>query len=102
MNEIEFRKWLSAKEKPKKVISDTISRLKRIEREIDHCDLDEAYHNDRCEFLLEVFSKMGNNDKMKQFPNANLPVGKYYMSTYRHSLKQYIDFCDEQPISKNE
>lgn len=102
MNEVEFRKWLSHRGQQKKVISDSVSRLKRIEREINHCDLDEAYRNDRCEFLLAAFQKMGNNDNMKQFPDVDLPIGKYYMNTYRHSLKQYVAFCDEQTKSKHE
>lgn len=77
-----------------KVAGDTISRLKRIEREIDHCDIDEQYRSDRCEYLLQLFVSMGNNEEMKKYPSANLPIGKYYMSTYRHALKQYVQFCD--------
>jgi hypothetical protein len=38
---------------------------------------------------------MGNNDEMKKYSNTNLPIGKYYMSTYRHALKQYIQFSEE-------
>ena len=33
--------------------------------------------------------------EMKKYPNANFPIGKYYMSTYRHALKQYIKFLDD-------
>lgn len=94
MNEVEFRKWLSQKNIKIKVQGDCVSRLKRIERELGHCDLDEQYRNDRCKFLLDVFLNMGLNENMKKYPNANLPIGKYYMSTYRHSLKQYVEFCD--------
>lgn len=95
MNEVEFRNWLTQKGKNKKVIGDCVSRLKRIEREFGHCDLDDAYHSDQCKFLLSAFEKMGLNDQMKQYPNANLPIGKYYMSTYRYSLKQYVLFMDD-------
>lgn len=102
MNEVEFRKWLDDKGKKKKVISDTISRLKRIERELDHCDLDELYRNDRCEWVLAAFEKMGNNEKMQQFPNTKLPIGKYYMSTYRYCLKLYVQFCNQTIISEHE
>ena len=41
-----------------------------------------------------------NNDEMKKYPNANLPIGKYYMSTYRHALKQYIQFSDDVTSNK--
>lgn len=95
MNELEFRNWLKEKEKKPKVISDCISRLKRIEKELNHCDLDKEYHSDRCAFLLSVFENMGQNDNMNKYPNANLPVGKYYMSTYRHAIKQYVQFLDD-------
>lgn len=95
MNEVEFRKWLAEKGTNKKVQSDCISRLKRIERELGHCDLDKQYRNDRCEFIFGAFLKNGKNDTMKKYPHANLPIGKQYMSTYRHSLKKYVNFCDE-------
>lgn len=95
MNVVEFRKWLAEKGTNKKVQGDCISRLKRIERELGHCDLDEQYRNDRCEFILSAFLNMGDNEIMKKFPHVNLPIGKYYMSTYRYSIKKYIEFCDE-------
>lgn len=99
MNEVEFRNWLISKGTKTKVASDCISRLKRIEREINHCDIDEHYRRDRCEYLMSLFINMGKNDNMKKYRSVNLPIGKYYMGTYRHSLKQYVKFCDES-ISK--
>lgn len=95
MNEVEFRNWLEKNGMKKKVQSDTMSRLKRIEKEINRCDIDEQYRNDRCEYLLSLFMNMGQNEEMKKFPDANLPIGKYYMSTFRHALKKYVEFCDE-------
>ena len=95
MNEVEFRNWLINKGVKTKVAGDTISRLKRIEREIENCDIDEQYRSDKCEFLMSLFVNLGVNDNMKKYSNVNLPIGKYYMSTYRHSLKQYIQFCEE-------
>lgn len=95
MNEVEFRNWLLSNGRNKKVIGDIISRLKRIERELNPCDIDEQYRRDRCEYLLGLFLNMGDNDNMRKYLNANFPIGKYYMSTYRHAIKQYICFCDE-------
>ena len=95
MNEIEFRKWLSQKGTTKKVQSDFVSRLKRLERELNQCDIDEQYRIDKCNYLMSLFYRMGNNDSMKQHKNINLPIGKYYMSTYRYALKKYIKYCDE-------
>ena len=95
MNEVDFRNWLARKGTKKKVLSDCIYRLKRIEREINHCDIDEQYHSDRCEYLLSLFKNNGLNTLMEAYPDAQLPIGKYYMSTYRLALKKYIQFCDE-------
>lgn len=100
MKEIEFKLWLNKKGMNKKVQSDCVSRLKRIERELDNCDLDEQYNQDRCEFLLKAFLRKGYNDNMKKYSQANLPFGKLYMCTYRHALKQYVLFCDEVNAAK--
>lgn len=37
----------------------------------------------------------GLNENMKSFPDVTFPIGKYYMGTYRHSLKLYVIFCEE-------
>lgn len=94
MREVEFREWLKEGGMNTKVIGDTLSRLRRIEKEIKNCDIDEQYRRDRCQYLLEMFRNMGNNDFMNQCENSNLPIGKYYMNTYRLALKKYISFLD--------
>lgn len=91
MDEINFRNWLSAGEIKKKVQSDCISRLKRIERELK-IDLDKKHEETNLEDVLEAFTNMGHNAEMEKYGEVNLPVGKYYMSTYRHSLKMYSKF----------
>ncbi len=95
MNEVEFRNWLSKRAISKKMQSDLVSRIKRIEREINHCDIDEQYRSDRCEFLMNLFSNMGKNIEMQKFSDTNFPIGKYSMNTFRYALKQYISFSDE-------
>lgn len=94
MNEVEFKNWLSFKNTNKKVISDTISRLKRIEKELDFCDIDEEYQKDKCNYIKSLFFKNGENEEMKKFSKASFPVGKYYMSTYRSAINKYIEFKD--------
>lgn len=95
MNEVEFRNWLSTQNENRKIQSDIISRLKRIEREIDHCDIDEQYYSDKCKYILSLFLNMGINEEMKKYPYANFPIGKYAMSTFRYAIKKYVKFCDE-------
>lgn len=95
MNEVEFRNWMIRNNVNKKVQSDVISRIKRIERELENCDIDEQYRIDKCKSLMTLFLDMGTNNEMKKYPNANFPIGKYYMSTFRYAIKQYVLFCDE-------
>ena len=94
MDEIGFKIWLSKNNVNKKMQSDFISRLKRIERELNHCDIDEQYRSDRCKYLMCLFSNMGNNKEMKKLGDIDFPIGKYYMNTFRYALKQYISFLD--------
>ena len=101
MNEVDFRNWLMKNGHTAKVAGDYISRLKRIERELNYCDIDEHYNRDKCTYLFEVFMNNGKNDEMKKFPNSSLPIGKYYMSTYRLVIKKYISFRDDITL-KNE
>ena len=69
--------------------------IKKVEKEIENCDIDEQYRRDRCAYLMSLFLNMGLNDEMKKYPNAKFPIGKYHMSTFRHAIKYYISFCDE-------
>ena len=32
---------------------------------------------------------------MAEYSGVNLPIGKYYMSTFRYALKKYVALCDE-------
>ena len=90
MNEVDFKNWLTQKNVNKKVLSDCISRLKKIEKELN-CDIDEECKNDMCELLLSQFSKMGET-LIKEYPDCNFPIGKYSMNTYKLALKKYIEF----------
>lgn len=92
MNEIEFKQWLSDNDIGKKVQSDLVSRIKRFERAIKNCDIDEQYRNDKCEYLLSLFNNKGLNDSMIEYANSGLPIGKYQLSTYKYALKKYIEF----------
>lgn len=95
MNEVEFRNWLISNGINKKVQSDIVSRIKKIEKEIENCDIDEQYRSNKCDYLMSLFLNMGLNDEMKKYPYVNFPIGKYYMSTFRYAIKYYIRFCDE-------
>ncbi len=44
---------------------------------------------------MSMFLDMGDNDEMRKYPNANFPIGKYYMSTHRYAIKKYIMFLKD-------
>ena len=75
MNEMDFRTWLFRQGVNKKVASDTVSRIKRIEREVNHCDIDIEYRNDECSALLYLFKNKGINEHMNTL-EMSLPIGK--------------------------
>ena len=94
MDEIKFRNWLLKNGKNKKVCSDTISRIKKIERELGNIDLDEEYEKDQCQNLLNAFKNTGRNEQMEKY-NSNLPIGRYHLSTYKYAVQVYISFKNE-------
>ena len=78
----------------KKVCSDHIARLKRIEKSIEFCDLDDEYEKDKCESLLKLLSKKNNDEELKKRIIGHLPVGKYTMNTFKYSLRKYINYLE--------
>ena len=48
MDEISLRNWMKQQKINAKVISDTVSRLKRIEKEFNYCDLDDEFQKNQC------------------------------------------------------
>lgn len=95
MNELDFRKWLIYKKYNTKVISDTISRLKKIEHSVNNCDIDAEYQKDKCKYLLSLFANKGENKNMSILIENELPVGKYHLSTYKYALNIYLKFRED-------
>ncbi|HHX53968.1 MAG TPA: hypothetical protein GX704_03565 [Clostridiales bacterium] len=91
MNEVGYRVWSAQNGKNKKVVSDNVSRLKRLERELGQINIDDEYKKDQCHQLLSLFDNTGKNPEMKKY-NSSLPIGKYYLSTYKHALRTYIEY----------
>ena len=92
MNEVGFRKWLEESGTKKKVASDVISRLKRVEREFEQIDLDEEYDSDHCDRILSAFSNCGRNEVMESYPYATFPIGQYHLNTYKVAVRKYIEY----------
>lgn len=88
----EFRHWLICNGKSPKVASDTIARIKRVEQELK-ISVVEEYKKDQCYQLLSLFDNTGRNEEMKKY-HTSLPIGKYYLSTYKYAIKLYVSFCE--------
>jgi len=101
LNEIEFRNWMVSLDKNKKVIGDSISRIKRIERELGNIEIDEEYKKDQCFHLLSLFENTGRNDEMSKYSTI-LPIGKYSLNTYRYAINLYISFLNANSQSDSE
>lgn len=80
MNEIYFRAFLISKKYSKKLCSDFISRIKRLENSIENCDVDNEYDKDRCKKILSLLENNGDNEELKKYIE------------YRDALNQGFEF----------
>ena len=94
MRELDFYIWLTSNNTPKKLCCDYISRLKRLEHSLLNCDIDEEYKKDKCISLLDLFDKSGQNEKMTSRHIGNLPIGRYYLATYKYAINKYLKFLN--------
>ena len=96
MNEVEFRGWLEESGKNKRVISDSISRMRTLQRELG-VNLDDEFKKDKCETIMNALTiNKGDNDIMKRYGDVSLPIGKFTLGTYRYSLKSYIAYKESK------
>ena len=97
MNIVGFSNWLLSKGHNKKITSDIVSRLKRINREILYSDLhtniDEQYNFDFCKGLLNLLSR-DMDKKNNVLRNTNLPINKPEISNYKTSLNKYLKYLE--------
>lgn len=97
MNTVEFNNWLLSNGTNKKVASDIVSRLKRIDRDLLYSEsstsVDEQFNIDSCSSLLECLSK-NNRDANNIIQNSSLPVNKTEISNYKSALKKYIKYLE--------
>lgn len=98
MDEMNFKKWLNNQDVSLKMQSDLNSRIKRLERAIKNCDIDEQHRNDKCDYLLSLFENKGINENMKKVGEVDLPVGKYQLSAFKYALNKYINFLEDTQV----
>lgn len=94
MDELGFRIWLSEKGVPKKQIKDSCSRVKSIESTLSpNYDIEEEFKKDKCVKIMHLFDKKGALFKVC-CTDVTLPIGQYYLSSYKLALRKYIEFLE--------
>lgn len=94
MEDARFKNWLKNKYS-KKISTDIVSRIRRVERYLETSSIEDEYEKDKCAFVLSIFENKGINERMRSLGKVDLPVGKYYLSTYRHAIERYIRYRTE-------
>lgn len=92
MKELEFRKWLYENEVSKKMQSDFVSRLKRLETKLEIFDLDEEYKYDKCQKLLDYLSNGCKNSPYAKGPFLRGTSNQY--TVLKYAVKKYISFLE--------
>ena len=95
-----FKIWLIKNGNSPKIASDTICRLKKLDRALIESPISSSvnseFNKDNCENLLKCFSKNGENPIMDYFKLYSLPIGKDgIINKYK---QKYILFKKEFPI----
>lgn len=92
MKELDFRKWLNVNGVSKKMQSDFVSRLKRLETKLEIFDIDEEYKKDKCEKLLKYLS---NGCKEIPYSKTLELLGTSNQHTVlKYAVKKYISFLE--------
>ena len=90
MKELDFRKWLNENGVSKKMQSDFVSRLKRLEIKLEIFDIDEEYKSDKCQKLLKYLSEGCKNSPYSKGLSLKGTSNQYIVLKY--AVKKYIYF----------
>ena len=98
MDESGLRNWLTQQGVNPKLISDIVSRLKKLCRDFS-IDLDKEYQTDGGTRVLNLFNKKGDGlGAISQ--NSTVPIGRYSLATYKLAVKKYLVYLSEQEHSR--
>ena len=89
-----FKEWLIEKGTNKRVISDLLSRIERVNKSYD---LDKYYSDGAKEELLEFFTYSKKDESEGLEPIASIEIaGSYYngLASLKRAIKQYFEFLD--------
>lgn len=85
MNEMDFRRGLHTMSLSRKVVSDLVSRVKRVERVLG-IDVDEEYQKDKCKRVMNVFMGGVNVEQ-----GWCIEVDEIKKRTYKYAVVKYIN-----------
>ena len=92
MKELEYRKWLKTSGVSRKMESDFVSRVKRLETKLCIYDIDEEYQYDKCERLLKYLSSGCKDSPYSK--SLELPGTSNQYTVLKYALKKYISFLE--------
>ena len=92
MKELDFRKWLNENGVSKKMQSDFVSRLKRLEIKLEIFDIDEEYKYDKCQKLLKYLSEGCKNSPYSKGLSLKGTSNQY--TVLKYAVKKYISFLE--------
>ena len=92
MKELYFRKWLNENDEKKKMQSDFVSRLKRLEIKLEIFDIDEEYKSDKCQKLLKYLSEGCKNSPYSKGLSLKGTSNQY--TVLKYAVKKYISFLE--------
>ena len=90
-----FKEWLIEKGTNKRVVSDLLARIDRVNK---NYDLDKYYSDDAKEELIEFFNYSKKDEREGLEPIASIEIeGNYYngLASLKRAIKQYFAFLDE-------
>ena len=92
MKELDFRKWLNESGVSKKMQSDFVSRLKRLETKLEIFDIDEEYKSDKYQKLLKYLSEGCKNSPYSKGLSLKGTSNQY--TVLKYAVKKYIYFLE--------
>lgn len=94
MNEMDFRCGLHTMSLSRKVVSDLVSRVKRVERVLG-IDIDEEYEKDKCKRVMNFF--IGGVNVEQEWGNE---VGEIKNRIYKYAVVKYINVKDLMELKR--
>ena len=98
MDKEAFERYLLKKYSNKHVVSNALSRCKRVEKSLD-LDLDREYVRDRCGKLIDILGYTKEEEDLgTPLPKGIIIKGNYFngMASLRNAVRKYVEYCESR------